>query len=238
MIALGQMDCSPQTQESRLERHLIMIEEAHKRGSEGIFFPELSLTGYVTSDVTKVAMNADDPRIIRLQKLSNQYGITIGGGLPLVHKKGITISMVILKPKEQPTFHHKNQLHSDEQPYFTPGPQPDIIPFHGEKMGIGICYESTQESHFKYLVEKGMTLFIASSAKTKTGMRDAIATYKTLAKKYSTPILAVNSIGLQDGFMGSGMSCMIDKSGRSISPVKGNKACMMAVDLEKESIVS
>ncbi len=213
MIALGQIDGSLKSDEERLKQHISLIREASENGAKVIFFPELSLTGYTTTDASQVAIDLSDRRLSLLHDLSKKLKIIIGVGIPLKQAGGISITMYIIQVDLPPIVYSKNILHSDEDPYFIPGKERAIINLGNEKIGIGICYESSQSVHFIKLIKQGMTMYLASSAKTVDGMNRAIGFYKKAARENKIPVLAVNSVGLQDGFIAGGRSCVIDNNG-------------------------
>lgn len=115
---------------ANIEAHLKFIELALTLNVEAIFFPELSLTGYEPELAKKLATNHDDYRLDIFQEKSDQNKIAIGPGLPTTAESKIRIIMIIFEPNKPRKTYSKQQLHSDEFPYFENGEGQVIIKLH------------------------------------------------------------------------------------------------------------
>jgi predicted amidohydrolase len=107
--------------DKNLEKHLDIIHQAARLSADGIFFPELSLSGYRPSLAQVMAIEPDDERLEVIQKWSDHYGMFIAVGVPTKGKKGIEISMIAFQPGRARTTYSKQHLHADELPFFTSG---------------------------------------------------------------------------------------------------------------------
>lgn len=122
--------------------HKKMIGTAVVHQTDAIFFPELSLTGYEPQLAKELARSPEDKIFEEFQKISNDNSITIGVGLPIRANSGIHISMLIFQPNTLRQTYAKQQLHSDEFPYFIGGNRQIILTINDKKIAPAICYES------------------------------------------------------------------------------------------------
>jgi predicted amidohydrolase len=113
--------------DKNLEKHLDIIHQAARLSADGIFFPELSLSGYRPSLAQVMAIEPDDERLEVIQKWSDHYGMFIAVGVPTKGKKGIEISMIAFQPGRARTTYSKQHLHADELPFFTSGSEQKLF---------------------------------------------------------------------------------------------------------------
>ena len=132
---------------ANIEAHIKFIELALTLNAEAIFFPELSLTGYEPELARELATNQNDTRLDIFQQISDNNNIIIGLGLPIIADSHIRISMIIFEPNKPRQTYSKQQLHSDEFPYFENGVGQIIIKTKDKNIAPAICYESLQPTH-------------------------------------------------------------------------------------------
>ncbi len=118
--------------------------------------------------------------------------------MPTNSNSGIKISMLIFQPNSPRQTYSKQQLHSDEFPYFVNGEKQIILTVDNKKIAPAICYESLQADHSDNAKKLGAEIYVASVAKSQNGIDKAIKHYPEIAQKYSIPILMSNCIGYCD----------------------------------------
>lgn len=190
-----------------------MINSAVSQGADLIIFPELSLTGYEPKLAKDLAPTQDDEILDEFQQLSDHKQITIGIGLPTKSPEGLCISMVIFQPNQSRLTYSKKYIHADEEPYFVCGKNFPVLKLKGKKIGIAICYELSIPAHAEAAYNNGADVYIASVAKTETGVTKAHETLSAIAKKYNFPVLISNSVGPSEDFISAGNSAIWDKNG-------------------------
>ena len=206
-IALAQTRAVKGGKTANIENHLRMIHEALEQQADAIFFPELSLTGYEPEMAEALATTADDTRFEIFQQMSDAHGITIGLGMPLRNEKGIKISMLLFQPYKPLQTYAKQQLHADEKPYFVEGEQQLILQIGELSIAPAICYESLQADHAHHAHTVGEArVYLASVAKSQSGIDKAYQHYPAIAKQYQMPVLMVNCVGYCDNFESVGGS--------------------------------
>ena len=122
----------------------------------------------------------------------------------------------------------------DEDRYFEPACEPQILRLKGTVFGISICEDIWNDSDFgkrrryhadpvEELVAKGANAIINLSASPftvgKQMHREAMLS--ALARKHQVPFLYVNQVGGNDDLVFDGRSCFFDSSGNPDRPGKG-----------------
>ncbi|HZI54131.1 MAG TPA: carbon-nitrogen hydrolase family protein, partial [Chitinophagaceae bacterium] len=186
--------------QTNISNHLKILDRAVLNGTDAIFFPELSLTGYEPGLAKVLATEQDDSRLDDFQKISDSKNITIGVGMPTKAGSGILISMIIFQPYCPAQTYSKQYLHPDELPYFVNGHQQLYLNVRKRKIAPAICYELSVPEHADNATKNGAEIYLATVAKTFSGAEKAQKSLSGIAKKYSMITLMSNCVGLCDGF--------------------------------------
>jgi predicted amidohydrolase len=186
---------------ANIEAHTKFIDLSLTLNADAIFFPELSLTGYEPVLAKKLATNQSDSRLDVFQQICDKNRIIIGLGLPTENESQIRISMIIFEPNKPRQIYSKQQLHSDEFPYFENGFGQVIIKTIDKNISPAICYESLLPAHVENAIKLGADIYLASVAKPANGLEKAYSYYPRVAKLYSMPVLMSNCVGYCDNFL-------------------------------------
>lgn len=222
---------------ANIDKHKILIEVASSLKATSIFFSELSLTGYEPELAKDLATNQDDSRLDCFQQISDINKITIGLGIPIKTKTGIQISMIVFQPDRPRQTYSKQQLHSDEYPYFENGDQQIVLNVDNKKVVPAICYESLQPDHSDKASKLGAEIYLASIAKSENGVNKAMKHYPVVAKNYSMPVLMSNCIGFCDNFVGAGFSTVWTKQGQLVGQLDDKNEGILIFDTETEEVI-
>lgn len=222
---------------ANIEAHNRFIDLALTFNAEAIFFPELSLTGYEPELAKKLASNQNDHRLDIFQQISDDNKIIIGLGLPTETESQIRISMIIFEPNKPRQTYSKQQLHSDEYPYFEKGVGQEIIKIANRHIAPAICYESLQPTHAENAFKLGADVYLASVAKSANGIEKAYDHYPRVAKQYRMPVLMSNCVGFCDNFLSIGKSAVWTKEGEIIGQLDDLTEGILIFDTETEEIV-
>jgi predicted amidohydrolase len=215
---------------SNVAKHLELIELAVVQGADLIFFSELSLTGYEPHLAKSLASNNSDPRLDVFQQCSDINHIIIGVGLPILTGSQVQIGMVWFVPKVPRQTYAKQQLHTDELPFFVHGDKQLVIRTATHTLAPAICYESLQPSHVDNAVNLGADVYLASVAKSTGGMVKAIVHYPTIARKHSMYVLMANCVGRCDSFVSVGQSAVWNSQGELLMQMNSESEGMVMVD--------
>ncbi|MBA4259479.1 MAG: carbon-nitrogen hydrolase family protein [Chitinophaga sp.] len=223
---------------ANIEAHIRLTELALKHHSNAIFFPELSLTGYEPELANKLAIHQEDKQLDIFQQISEKNNIIIGFGIPTVHESQIRISMVIFKPNKPRHTYSKQQLHSDEYPYFEKGNEQVIIKTNSMQIAPAICFESLQPSHVENAHKLGANIYLASVAKSAHGVEKAFDYYPRIAKQYKMPVLMANCVGIYDNILCVGKSAVWSNQGKLIGQLDDKTEGILIFDTETEDVIA
>jgi len=232
-ISLAQIKPVKGNIEANLDLHTNYIRLAAQAGADCIFFPELSITSYESALAEQLAMKEGDTILDELQKLSNQLSISIGVGMPIAGRKKPRIGMAIFQPLQMRHYYFKQQLHSDEFPFFEAGEQQVLIPVKNYQIAPAICYESLQPDHSERAYQLGANLYLASVAKSQQGVDKAMAYFPSIARKYSIPVMMVNCIGPCDDFEAAGQTAIWSKEGNLIEQLGNQQEGLLFYETDK-----
>ena len=219
---------------ANIEAHKNLIQLALSHRSEMVFFPELSITGYEPELAKDLATTKDDKRFDEFQQISDLDKIIIGIGVPTKNSDGINISMVVFQPHQSRQTYSKMYLHADEEPFFVSGQ--GSIDLLENNIALAICYEISIPEHSENAHRKGAEIYIASVAKTESGVTKAIENLSDIAKKYSMKILMCNSVGPSDNFIAAGKSSCWDNKGNLLGQLDANSEGLLILDTQMDQL--
>jgi predicted amidohydrolase len=222
---------------ANIDTHKKLIDLAISYKADAIFFPELSVTGYEPELAKDLATNQNDKEFDDFQEISNKNKITIGLGMPTKTNSGIKISMIIFQPNGLRQTYSKQQLHSDEFPYFVNGEKQIILTVDNMKIAPAICYESLQTDHSENANKLGAEIYLASVAKSQNGINKAMIHYPAVAKKFSMPVLMSNCVGYCDNFQSVGKSSVWTKQGNLVGQLDDKLEGILIFDTETEEVI-
>jgi predicted amidohydrolase len=221
-----------------VEVHKRLIALAIDNSADMIVFPELSVTGYEPELAKNLATNQDDNRLQDFQQLSDNNNIIIGVGMPLKQTAGITISMIIFQPHQPRQTYSKQHLHEDEFPYFVNGQGQVFLNAHSNTIAPAICYELSVPEHPEYAYKHGANIYIASVAKTDSGMEKANKILADTARKYAMTVLIANSLGPSDNFIGAGKSAIWNSNGELLAQLDDTHEGILIIDTETQEVIA
>ena len=231
-IGLVQIASQKEDLHFNIHRHVQAIEHAVNQRIELLVFPELSLTGYDPKSAALMAVEPTDSRLAVFDKLSKTTGMILGVGAPLLTPGKPSIGMLLFSGSKRRQVIGKQYLHEDEIPFFSTATTANCIIADGIKIGFAICYEISIPEHFQKAVDDGCDLYLASVAKTDTGMQEALQILTTAAKQHRTPVLIVNCTGEFEGRSAGGGSSIINTSGEVVAKLSSQAEELLIFDSE------
>lgn len=211
------MQSAPGDVEANLQKHLAFIARAAAAQASMIIFPELSLTGYEPTLARALAFRQDDQRLNVFQQLSDHHQIVIGVGMPTQQEAGVCISLVLFQPSAARRVYSKKYLHSDEEPYFVQGENFSVMEVNGVRIAYAICYELSIAEHAQTAMADGAEIYLASVAKSASGVANAHQRLATIANENTIPVMMVNNVGPADDFVGAGHSTSWNNKGEQVA---------------------
>lgn len=144
--------------------------------------------------------------------------------------------MIIFEPNKPRQTYSKQQLHSDEFPYFENGVGQVVIKTDDTIIAPAICYESLQPTHAENAFKLGADVYLASVAKSANDIEKAFKYYPGLAEHYSMPVLMSNSVGFCDDFLSVGKSSVWTKEGELVGQLDDKTEGVLIYDTETEEV--
>jgi predicted amidohydrolase len=234
-ICIAQFESIKGDVQKNIKKHVRFVERTVEMKGDLLMFPELSITGYEPDLAKGLATLVDDPIFNVFHDLSDTHNITIVIGMPTIAENGINISMLIFQPNKKISHYAKQILHSDELPYFVCGNRQVYLNVKNKKIALGICYEALKREHFLNIIENEADIYIASAAKSQSGMEKAYSYFPEIANEFNTPILLSNSIGYSDNFKSVGQSTVWNGQGKRLNQLNSEDQGILMYDTELDS---
>ena len=222
--------------QSNIENHKKFIELAAANGADTIIFPELSLTGYEPTLAKALATHQEDGRFQPFHTLSSAHQITIGVGVPTKCDAGICISMILFRPHTTPITYSKKYLHVDEEPFFVSGQNFPSLIINTSNVALAICYELSIPEHVELAYQSGADIYIASVAKSASGVDNAGKRLSDIAKTYSMTVFMSNCVGLAEDFVGGGKTAVLNPQGQRIAQLNDTDEGLIIYDTDSEAL--
>lgn len=229
-VALAQFPCKIGDKEHNIKKMAKHAQQAGKRGADILIFPEMSLTGYSTRDLTyDLAEEIPSFSTNRIEKIARKENLYIVYGMPERSEKGKAIlynAAVLTGPKGYIGKYRKTYLptHSvfEEKRYFRPGYKIPTFETEIGRLGVIICYDIFFPETTRILRLQGAKFVICISASPATRKR-FFETLTTARAIENTCFLAyVNLVGIEDGLQFWGGSRLVSPSGSVITQAKYN----------------
>jgi len=227
-VALAQISCKVGDKTYNMELMKKNIKQAREKGADLVVFPELSLTGYLTRDLTyNLAESIPGPSIDSLERVAKREELHVVSGM-LEHSnkaRGVVYNTaVLLGPDGFIGKYRKAQLptHSvfEEKRYFRPGYQLPIFETDIGRLGLTICYDIFFPEIYRLLRLKGAQ-FITCISASPAVRRKFFEVFTAARAMENTVFLAyTNLVGLEDGLQFWGGSRIIAPNGHIIAQAR------------------
>ncbi len=213
--------------------HYDFIINASKENVDIIIFPELSLTGYEPELSRDLAMNHNDSHLHLLQNLSKKFQMTIIVGAPIkVENKKPQIGLFIIDPNFQIFHYSKMHLHSGEERFFTRGEKEMVFSCKKHKIGLSICFDSNNPSHFLNTSALGASIYLNSGLLTKNGYFEDTERIRSYAQKHQMAVVMSNYFGSTGKFEAIGKSAIWDNKGNLVINSNNATRCLVIGNLK------
>ncbi len=233
--------CAAQTRpvkgdiQRNIDNHKKLIDTAVSNGADMVIFPELSLTGYEPILAKELATDQDDSRFAVFQNISNARQITIGVGAPTKNNTGICISIILFQPHKARQTVSKKYLHPDEEEFFISGQSFPNLKIKKTNVALAICYELSVPEHAQKAFKSGAEIYIASVAKSASGVKKAAKRLSDIANKYSMTVLMSNCVGQSDNFESAGKTSVWNHKGLLVGQLDNTNEGMIIFDTDTPS---
>ncbi|MDH5447510.1 MAG: carbon-nitrogen hydrolase family protein [Candidatus Bathyarchaeota archaeon] len=229
--ALVQFPCKIGNKQHNINKIAKYAKQAKKQKADIIIFPEMSLTGYTTRDLTyELAEEIPGPSTKKIGKIAKKENLYIIYGMPERSEKGKAIlynTAALTGPEGYVGKYRKMHLptHSvfEEKRYFRLGYQTPVFETNIGKLGIIICYDIFFPEITRALRLQGAKIIICISASPAV-RKKFFETLTTARAIENTCFLAyVNLVGIENGLQFWGGSRLISPSGTIITQSRYNE---------------
>jgi NAD+ synthase (glutamine-hydrolysing) len=229
------------------------VRQAQFAGADLVVTPELSLMGYLPRDLL---MNRGF--VARSGQMLQQVATELAGGPPVLAGtatpnpaemgRPLFNSAVFLHKGVVGRFFRKTLLPTydvfDEDRYFEPASEPQILEWNGWRLGISICEDVWNDRDFwerpryhqdpiEELAASGAQAIVNLSASPfcagKQLFRERMLGH--MAQKHALPLIYVNQVGGNDDLIFDGRSCAFDAQGSLIGRAAGFREDLLVADL-------
>jgi predicted amidohydrolase len=223
--------------QANIEIHRKFIDVAVAYDADTVIFPELSLTGYEPTLAQALATNPYDCRFDDFQKLSDSQQITIGVGVPNKNSGRPSISMLIFQPHQPRQIYSKQYLHVDEEPFFMSGEKSADLLGGKSNVALAICYELSVPEHAEKAFANGADIYVASVAKSASGVKQAAKRLSHIAQTYAMTVLMSNCIGPSDDFESAGQTAVWNNQGLLLDQLDDKHEGFIIFDTETQELI-
>jgi NAD+ synthase/NAD+ synthase (glutamine-hydrolysing) len=253
-VALLQIDTTPGDLTDNAKRIVEGATRARTLNADLVVTTELALMGYLPRDLLLNAGFVCHSREMLAQiacALAGGPALLVGVATPNDADSGRPLfnSAVLLENGRIGPAFHKTLLPTydvfDEDRYFEAATGPQILDWHGRRLGISICEDVWNDRNFwqrrryqrdpiETLVAAGAQAILNLSASPfwvgKQLLRQDMLSH--MAKRHGLPLVAVNQVGGNDDLLFDGRSCAFDAAGRMFARAKGFAEDLVVVDLD------
>ena len=106
-----------------------------------------------------------------------------------------------------------------------------------EKLALAVCYEISVPEHAEQAYKNGANIYIASVAKTVSGVSKAVNTLSDIAKKYPMTVLLSNCVGECEGKQAGGRSSVWNNKGALLEQLNDNDEGMLIFDTKTQEVI-
>ncbi len=252
-IALLQVNPTPGDLDGNADLILSAAREAQAQHPDLIVTSELALMGYLPRDLLMsegFIRRAGEKMACMAAELRGDAPLLVGVATlnPEPIGRPLFNSAVLLRDGEVGPAFHKMLLPTydvfDEDRYFEPAAQPQILELGGWRLGISICEDVWNDRDFwerpryhtdpiQVLVQAGAHAILNLSASPftmgKQLLRERMLSH--MARKYGLPVVIVGQVGGDDDLIFDGHSSAFDAQGRMFSRARGFTSDVTVVDL-------
>jgi predicted amidohydrolase len=229
--------------ERNLDRIEAFVSRASDSGAHLICFPELSITGYVLSDPTRVYSDMLPDQILgRVAKMAQEKGLIIIAGLiEMADGERPYISQVAVGPGGLLGMHRKSHLSPKEKEIYQGGEKIEVFRHEDTIFGVQLCYEAHFPEISTVMALKGAEIIFMPHASPRGNPREKLQSWlrhlPSRAFDNAMYVVACNQVGKTgEGFRFPGVAVALGPAGNVMAKYEGTHEEMLMVDLPSDEI--
>ena len=218
-----------------------MVEEAARRGSQLVVFPELWSTGYDLKRASSYATAVDEGLFAEVAALARQHQIDIVGSQMSLLGEGAYGNTAVYYDRHGQNLGSYDKVHlfglMEEDQYLAGGDSLTIVESSWGKVGLAICYDLRFPELFRSYALAGVDAVILVAE----WPRPRLAHWRTLLRARAIEnqmfVIACNRVGTTGSTEFFGHSCILDPAGETVFEA-GEGAGLHTVDFDLDQLTA
>lgn len=233
-VSLAQIDVAWGNPEANLAITEKLTEEAHRRGSDLILFPELWTTAYDLPRAQSYASTGDGDAFGQLAQLARRYDIHITGSVLKREGDKIYNCAPLFSPQgellgDYDKIHLFNLM--QEEQYLSPGQRTPVFELPWGLCALAICYDLRFPELFRKYAVAGARMVFLPAEWPFPRLEHWRVLLKARAIENQCYIVACNRVGQGGDAQFFGHSTVVDPSGRCVVEA-GEAEALLTVSLD------
>jgi len=219
-LSLGQMNIAQDDEETNFSKVSDWTEEAARRGSQMVLFPETWSTGGVSEYAVRSASHVGEGIFTRLSALARQYHIHIVGSIVAKLKDEEYGNVCVHYGKDGSVLGMYTKIHlfslMNEQEYLVAGDSLTLVDTPWGKIGLSICYDLRFPEIYRAYALAGAKMVCVPACWPHPRMAHWQVLLRARAIENQMYIGACNRVGKEGNTHYFGSSCVIDPWGEAL----------------------
>lgn len=237
-ISLAQTQIQFGAPEANFLQAQTLIDEAARRGSQCILFPELWSSGYDLRNARSLAKE-NQALLPEMASLARRHNIHIGGSLLLEENGKIYNTFVFHSPhSETPMTYAKVHLFGlmEEDRWLTPGDRLQSVQAPWGETGLAICYDLRFPEMFRRYALSGASLFLIPAEWPAVRIAHWQVLLRARAIENQCFTAAANAVGMCGGEMFGGCSAIISPWGEALAEAGASQPELVTVSVDMDQV--
>lgn len=238
-IATIQLAVVENDKDATLEKARIIIEQC--RGADLITLPEIWNIGFMSFDrYVREAEEIDGPTMTLLKSLAQKTKAFLHTGSFVEKENGHYFnSSFLLSPKGDILARYK-KIHlfgynSEETKILTSGTEPVVVGTPFGNIGMATCFDLRFPELFRAMVDKGVDIFLVSSAWPYPRLEPWIMFNRVRALENQSFLISANAAGTNRGVQYVGHSMVVDPLGTVVAGA-GDEETIVHAQIDPEMV--
>jgi predicted amidohydrolase len=238
-ISLAQMQIHPGDVHRNFSAFQKLAQEASRRRSNMVVFPELWSTGYVLDEAKDHASELNKGMFAQISKVATEHKLVIVGSL--LEKRGLEVanSAPLFAPNGRMMGVYR-KLHLfrlfDEDKYLQPGSSPLVLDLPWGATGLAICYDLRFPELFRrYATQERATIIVIPAEWPLERIDHWRTLLQARAIENQCYIVACNAAGQSGDTVMGGHSMIVDPWGKIVIEA-GESPQLLTADIELEAV--
>lgn len=235
ILSLAQMNVARGDPETNLATVAALTEEATRRGSDLVIFPELWDSGFALDRAAELASPLGEGLFTRVAELAQQHRLYLTGSMLEARAGRIYNCAAVFAPDGDIVGVYR-KVHliglMDEDKWITPGDALTALDLPWGRTGLAICYDLRFPELFRHLVvAEGARLIILPASWPRPRRMHWRALVRARAIENQCFFAACNRVGQGGKYNFFGASALVDPSGERLVEA-GDTSVLLTAEID------